>query len=218
MGVFNETEGDNDFASIFPSVAEERRVAQEREQADLLLRLLDEMEEREKSERAERRGHRTEYLRVAANGDVVRDPVDEERRGRIMTVDQLPKESEYEMLFGKPPEEPQLKVETGMRLRDGREFQSLKLDDIKLFSLPASVKFETVFVIGAVIFFLLVLASKLLRIRSDRKRRQMFQRAQEERHEAHLKMQNHHMEQEVERRVRERLSQILVQANNNNLC
>ena len=211
MGLYHETEGDNDFASIFPSVAEERRVAAEREQADMLLRLLDDLEEREKP----RAAVPVEYLRVAANGDVIHDKIDEEKRGRVMTVDQLPKESEYEMLFGKQPEEPQLKVETGLRLRDGKPSQLVKLDDFPLFSLPSNIRFESILVIGAVVFLILVLISRFVRIYGARKRREQHFKMQNDAHEKHLDFQKQHMEQEIERRVRERLSMIFVQANNN---
>lgn len=210
--VFNETLGDNDFASIFSSYAEEKRIADEKAQADMLLRLLDEMDERGGRKASPEAPH-VEYLRVASNGDVIHDaPVDEAKRGRVMTVDQLPKESEYEMLFGKPQEiEPQLKVETGMRLKDGKQFQNIKFEDISLFSMGPGIKFETVMLILSVIFFIVVLFAKFNRIRQNRKRHE---RRQDEMQQRQYQSNAVHIENEIERRVRERLNVILMSVNN----
>lgn len=215
MGVFHETEGDNDFASIFPSVAEEKRVKQERDQADLLLKILDELDERERTKQRPSRAQQIEYLRVAPNGDVIRDPIDEEKRAKIMTVDQLPKESEYELLFGKPPEEPQLKIETGMRLRDGKPSQLLKLDDLSLFTIPGNLRLEHIMVFGAALFLILVLLSRFIRSRMARKRQEDAYRRHQEAQHAQVQMQNQNMEAEIERRVRQRLGLILSQVNKN---
>ena len=178
-----ETWGDNDFASVFPSVREEQRAAAEKEQAQLLLRLLDEMETRQEQER------RVEYLRINGRGDVVREEQDGDKRGRIMTVDQLPRESEYEMLFGKQePVEPQVLVETGLRLRDGKEVQALSLAEprVTLFQW-SGVRFETLALVVALIFIVL-----LLWIRSSRRRRRQ-------------QLSQAFIEHEVERRVQMRL-------------
>lgn len=217
MGVFNETLGDNDFASIFSSVAEDRRIAEERRQADLLLKLLDEMEQRDERKRSvQGKEPKIEYLRVAPNGDVIHDKkIDDDKRNRVMTVDQLPKESEYEMLFGKPPEiEPQLKVETGMRLKDGKPFQNIKFEDISLFSLGPGVRFETLMVICAALFFVFVLVLKYVRLRQARKQRERHMESQQRMHNERMQQNNMNIEQEVERRVRERLSVILATVNN----
>lgn len=215
MGLLHETEGDNDFASIFQSVAEERRVKQEREQADLLLRILDELEERERAPPKPRGG--VEYLRVAPNGDVIHDKVDEEKRHRVMTVDQLPKESEYEMLFGKPPEDPQLKVETGMRLRDGKPSQRVKLDELLLFNLPSFLRFEHFMVLAASLFLVFVLLRRYFRLRGERRYREAVLARRQEAYEAHLQLQHQSVEAEVERRVRERLG-VLFEHANKNMC
>lgn len=215
MGVFNETLGDNDFASIFSSVAEDRRIEEERRQADLLLKLLDEMEQRDDRKLEGKQEPRIEYLRVAPNGDVIHDKVDHEKRNRVMTVDQLPKESEYEMLFGKPPElEPQLKVETGMRLKDGKAFQNIKFEDISLFSMGPGLRFETLMVICAILFFLFVLGLKWARIRQERRRRERYTESRERMHQQRIEQTNMNIEQEIERRVRERLGVILATVNN----
>lgn len=215
MGVFNETLGDNDFASIFSSVAEDRRIEEERRQADLLLKLLDEMEQRDDRQREGKQQPRVEYLRVAPNGDVIHDKIDHDKRARVMTVDQLPKESEYEMLFGKPQElEPQLKVETGMRLKDGKPFQNIKFEDISLFSMGPNFRFETLMVICAILFFVFVLGLKWARMRHERKKRERYHESRHRAHQERVEQHNMNLEQEIERRVRERLAVILTTVNN----
>lgn len=189
--VYFETQGDNDFASIFDSVADEARARAEREQAGLLLRLLDELESKQEEEERPRQ-RRVEHLRIGEMGDVIRDERDEEKRRKVMTVDQLPKESEYEMLFGKQePVEPQLKVETGLRLRDGKPFQTLGLTDpnVALFSWTG-IRFETVVLIVA---GLMLVGLLLARISRAQQRRRFTEQA---------------INREVERRVQLRMQQL----------
>lgn len=180
--VFFETIGDNDFAAVFESVAAEKRLAEERAQADLLLKLLDQMEEREAPAPP-----RVEFMRVGHRGDIIRDDPPAEKRA-VMQLHDLPRESEFDLLFGAPrPLEPQLKVETGLRLRDGKEFQTLMLTDPKMPLVSWSgVRYEVLLVLLAVGLLLFAWAQK--------------QRARANRAGA--------IEQEVQRRVEMRAAQI----------
>ena len=218
MGIVDESSGDGDFTSVFASAANERRAFNERKQTEMLLRMLDEIDERKKQEIAPEPEARIEYLRIGPSGDIIRDEEDEQklrRREKIMTVDELPKESEYEMLFGKPqPIEPQFKVETGRRLHDGKEYQNLSfpwLDNLRLDL--GTMRFETLVVIFAVVFFIFTLLWRLIK-RSMRKkmiqaeRQQVLRQQIETQTEANIKM-NIHIEQEIERRVNERLASMI---------
>lgn len=214
MGIIDETWADGDFASVFASVAQERRLMEEKRQTELLLRVLDELEERKGAEKP----GKVEYLRIGPTGDVIRDKEDEERalrRGKIMTVDQLPKESEYEMLFGKPePVEPQVKLETGRRLSDGKEHQNLAFplfDNLRLDL--GNMRFETLVVILAAAFLMFTILWRMFKT-SVRKRIQtrheeyMFEKQLQAHTRANL-LSDRHIEQEVERRVNERLADIV---------
>ena len=131
--VYFESFGENDFASIFPSVAEERREEEERRQTEMFLRLLDEIDHRKEEEEEEeprRRKRKIEhFVAVNGDGDIVRtdDPVTMKGgtvdRNKVHTLDDLPKESEWDMIFGPQPEpEPPMQVSTGLRVRDGKKF------------------------------------------------------------------------------------------------
>lgn len=217
MGIVDESWSDGDFTSVFASAANERRAIEERRQTQMLLRMLDELEEK-KAPRVPPEG-RVEYLRIGPSGDIIRDEEDErraERRNKVMTVDELPKESEYEMLFGKPqPIEPQFKVETGRRLQDGKEYQNLTfpwLDNLRLDL--GNMRFETFIVVAAAVFFILTLLWRFFK-RSvqqrmiEKHRKNLFRQQIETQTEANIKM-NLHIEQEVERRVNERLASMMI--------
>lgn len=217
MGIFNETMGDNDFASIFDSVAEERKLAQEKAHADTLLKILDEMDN--SKIRKDTQAPLVEYLRVDGNGDIV-DKDDKEKRRKIMTVDELPKESEYEMLFGKPAEtEPQVKVETGRRLHDGKTFQKVTLPGFEEFNFDLTgIRFETLVLILSTCFFVFMVVLKIIRLFRRRNNngmqkhqipmytQQMYQtEPQFKSYENTSKLNEFEMESEIERRVQQRL-------------
>ena len=217
MGIVDESWSDGDFTSVFASAANERRSIEEKRQTQMLLRMLDELEEK----KAPQVPPRVEYLRIGPSGDIIRDEEDArkaERRDKVMTVDQLPKESEYEMLFGKPqPIEPQFKVETGRRLQDGKELQNITfpwLDNLRLDL--GNMRFETFIVVAAAIFFVATLLWRLLkrnmhRRMVDRHQKNVFRQQIETQTEANIKM-NVHIEQEVERRVNERIASLMTPA------
>lgn len=217
MGIVDESWSDGDFTSVFASAANERRAIEERRQTQMLLRMLDELDEKKNPEVPSR--GRVEYLRVGPSGDIIRDEEDKkraERRNKVMTVDQLPKESEYEMLFGKPqPIEPQFKVETGRRLQDGKEYQNIAfpwLDNLRLDL--GNMRFETFIVIAAAVFFVATLLWRLFKRSMQRKmvdkhRKNVFRQQIETQTEANIKM-NMHIEQEVDRRVNERLASMMI--------
>ncbi len=208
MGIFNETMGDNDFASIFESVREEKKIQAEMEQADTLLKILDEMEN--SKIRKDKKAPEIEYLRVDGNGDIV-DKEDKEKRKKIMTVDELPKESEYELLFGKQPEvEPQLKVETGRRLSDGKTFQKISIPGFEEFNFDLTgIRFETLLLIFSTLFFLFMILLKIVKFFKRNQRQNQTIVYTNTKPLEQLKSYNNktefEMEAEIERRVQQRL-------------
>lgn len=202
--VYFEVQGDNDFASIFQSIANERREEEERRQNQRFLRLLEELEQQQHQHQEQQR---VEHLRIGPRGDIVRDEQDtlrgEKRQpGRVATLDDLPKESEFEMIFGPRPElEPQLKVNSGRRLHDGKEFHRAVFPGLDSLVLNWSgLPFEMIVVGAAALFFLLVVL-----LRALRRRRSRFYENESRR----LRMQAQ-LDAEIERRVRERLAQLTV--------
>jgi hypothetical protein len=153
------------FASNFKSVADEKRAQAEKEQARALLRILEEMEG------ISSKHSKTEYLRISETGDIIRDEEEtQDTRKKIMQIDDLPKESIEDMIFGREPDEPAaapiIKVENGRRLRDGKTVQHVNLDDKMSFSL-SSVRFETLVFWGTVLVVLFFIFRKMRSI-SDR--------------------------------------------------
>ena len=208
MGIFNETIGDNDFASIFESVKEEKKIKEEMQQADTLLKILDEMEN--SKVRKDKKAPEIEYLRVDGNGDIV-DREDKEKRKQIMTVDQLPKESEYELLFGKQQElEPQVKVETGRRLKDGKTFQKISIPGFEEFNFDLTgIRFETLLLIFSTLFFLFMILIKIVKFFKRNQRQNQTIVYTNTKPLEQLKSYNNktefEMETEIERRVQQRL-------------
>lgn len=208
MGIFNETMGDNDFASIFESVREEKKIQEEMQQADTLLKILDEMEN--SKIRKDKKAPEIEYLRVDGNGDIV-DREDKEKRKKIMTVDELPKESEYELLFGKQQEvEPQVKVETGRRLKDGKTFQKISLPGFEEFNFDLTgIRFETLLLIFSTLFFLFMILIKIVKFFKRNQRQNQTIVYTNAKPLEQLKSYNNktefEMEAEIERRVQQRL-------------
>mgnify|MGYP003973355221 CR=1 FL=1 len=208
MGIFNETIGDNDFASIFESVKEEKKIKQEMEQADTLLKILDEMEN--SKIRKDKNSPAVEYLRVNGNGDIV-DRENKEKRKHIMTVDELPKESEYELLFGKQEDvEPQVKVETGRRLKDGKTFQKISIPGFEEFNFDLTgIRFETLLLIFSTLFFLFMILIKIVKFFKRNQRQNQTIVYTNTKPLEQLKSYNNktefEMETEIERRVQQRL-------------
>lgn len=135
MGFF-ESDGSNDFASIFSCVAEAQKEAEEKKQTELLLRMLDELEDARPDESGTDRP-RKEFWKVSAGaGDeeakrekkkeaARRDAV----RGKVHTLDDLPKD-DFGLFFpsAPPPADiPEMKVETGRRLSDGKISYSVSM-------------------------------------------------------------------------------------------
>jgi hypothetical protein len=208
MGIFNETIGDNDFASIFESVKEEKKIKAEMEQADTLLKILDEMEN--SKIRKDKNSPAVEYLRVNGNGDIV-DRENKEKRKHIMTVDELPKESEYELLFGKQENiEPQVKVETGRRLKDGKTFQKISIPGFEEFNFDLTgIRFETLLLIFSTLFFLFMILIKIVKFFKRNQRQNQTIVYTNTKPLEQLKSYNNktefEMETEIERRVQQRL-------------
>jgi hypothetical protein len=146
--------GFGDFGDTFDTERERRRRAQEREQTEQLLRLVDELQRTGTGDTADTR---IEHLRILGNGDIDREENENGERRKVMGVDDLPRESEFELIFGKQQEaEPGIKVLNGRRLADGKPVQRVQIDE-KLDFLLSGVRFETlVFVLLLVGLVLLV--------------------------------------------------------------
>lgn len=164
--------GFGDFGETFETERERRRRALEREHTEQLLRLIDELQRSSvagdggdgaiKSSGADR----VERLHISGNGDIVRDDDDVAGKKHIMGVDDLPRESEFEMIFGKQPEnDPGIRVFNGRRLFDGKAVQRVQLDE-KLDFFLSGVRFETLVFVLLVVGLVLLVRFRLWR-RSD---------------------------------------------------
>ena len=145
--LFEAPSDENSFVNNFQTAREESIYANEEKQAQLLLRLLEEMD------LPKRNKHSKELLRIAENGDIIRDDnLEKLEKKRVMGVDDLPKESLDEMLFGKQKEEePVLKIQNGRRLKDGKQIQRVNFDEFEL--TLGSIRFETVLLVGLFLLF-----------------------------------------------------------------
>ena len=203
-----DTVGDNDFRAIFASVREEYEEREERREAERMLRMLDELERRkvlqqqQDDEMAAAPGRRTtgrvERLRISARGDIEDDDAApfsngnktgggtqrglKREAGKVHTLDDLPRESEFEMLFGvpEPVPEPSIKVETGMRLHDGKAVHRAIFPGFEDFQvLWSGISFENIlFLLMIFIVFLFVLFKVLRFISRHRQQRKREQDAQ----------------------------------------
>lgn len=170
--VFFETAGENDFASIFESVALEKQEHSEREQIESMLKILDDIESETRSEHViaqpgapppqlmypvvhpmgypaaypmgvpmmppigqqppPPQQQRIEYYKVITDdGDIV-DTNDNStlvvNRSKVHTLDDLPKQSDWDLIMGpQPEEEPIVDVKAGLRVRDGEKFYTARL-------------------------------------------------------------------------------------------
>lgn len=149
--VYFDTVGENDFASIFQSVALENKEAAERRQLENMIEILDRMSEEEEAraeqEMYERRRRprkmvydrdgfpvgpmdNVEFYKVIDEDGFIRERDDNSNglvvhnRSKVYTLDDLPRESEWEQVFGPAPEDntpPMVNVKAGLRLRDGEK-------------------------------------------------------------------------------------------------
>lgn len=172
-----------------------------------------------------RRG-RVEHLRISSRGDIEDDDVatgsagDKKGglggqgrklgadRGKVHTLDDLPRESEFDLLFGSdplPPPEPAIKVETGIRLHDGKPVHRAVfpgwsagpgLDDMQVFW--SGMSFESIMFLVMVLSLFLFLAFRIYRIISRRNQ----QRRAREQHQARI---NEQINQQVRLQVREQV-------------
>lgn len=233
-----EGPGESDFRSIFQSVREEYQERQERREAERLLKMLDELETRARQQQAQLQQQmqgggggapsRVERLRISARGDIEDDDAPAARgskkasagaskakheRGKVHTLDDLPRESEFEMIFGPPPDpfpDPSsFRVETGMRLRDGKPVHRAvvpALEDMQVFW--SGLSFEAIVFIAMIVFFTLFLVfrvARLLHARREARRRQIAQQQLIDEHIRH-KVQEHLLRSpEVLRSIREAL-------------
>lgn len=128
---FDHMVGDNDFASNFASVAEEKREAEERRQAEFILKLLDELEKNADS--GPSKDDKFERMVAIDDEGYIYDTKDQQEQKRkqfhnkVHTLKDLPYESEWEQIFGPQPEpEPAYDIKKGRRVIDGRKVHMLK--------------------------------------------------------------------------------------------
>lgn len=202
--VFFETDGANDFASIFASVAEERNEEDERRQTRLFLQILDDMDERnkqrdtpaqrprlyqqplyydryqdeeeermrEEEERAVQHFHyrrrpaarlRKELMRVSITDDemgarsaaIEKDERDR-KVGKVHTIKDLPQDDfDFFMPNAPTPEVPEITVEPGRRLSDGKVAYHTRFSgffDTVDWEFLGSFKFELIMIMVFMVF------------------------------------------------------------------
>lgn len=177
--VFWETSGENDFRSLFPTYAEKAKEDEERKQAEMFLRILDDLESR-----SEERTSGKENLKVSitdpekAKEESKKEEMKEKQQkralhGKVHTLDDLPPdELDFISLFGMPPapEPPEVSIEAGRRLSDGKIKYNAKLPSFSLseslgigsfFDFPGStIDLETVILGFFVILIIGILIGK----------------------------------------------------------
>ncbi len=195
MPPFFEGYGDNDFASIFPSVAEEKREREERQQTEMLLRVLDELEL--SSDSIGNHNHRSpmvENMKVSiiddGNKESTTNPSEalrksakakeQKRHNKVHTLDDLPPMSEFELLFGAQPEpdeiDPPVVVTSGRRLKDGKIIHSARFAGFEDFGFYWSgISFENICFIGLFLLFFLFIIFRVFVSRSRSRRTSTFQ-------------------------------------------
>jgi hypothetical protein len=196
--VFMENVGDNDFGSVYDSVGEQVREEEERQQAEMFLRLLDDLDaratgdttspdvsdndseygysddeeeyrrQRMKKRRGRSRGTRRpnlhkEYMKVSITDDEKnkreQKKEDEHKRrdfyGKVHTLDDLPPDEMdfYKIFGGAPPEElPEVNIQGGRRLRDGKivysaSFPGMFLDGLDIGSFSLDMEYVLLFIV-----------------------------------------------------------------------
>lgn len=129
--------GDSDFASIFPSVAQAIKEEEERLEAERMLKLLDELDRRidaqdeingkQKQKRVPLPPQPERHVAIDSEGRIRRS--EDPPRKKVSTLDDLPRESEWEAIFGKEKEpEPLIEVKEGMRLKDKKKVYLAKIN------------------------------------------------------------------------------------------
>lgn len=223
--VFFESFGDNDFASIFHSVAEERREAQEREQAETLLRLLDELENRKHDEdpsccgaaakKKQKEGSSSSpasrcehYVAITGEGDIVDTNEPETFQGKrldrkkVYGLEDLPRETEWEMLFGPQPDpEPPIRVKTEVRLKDGKKFYRAVIPGETGYFQWSGVSIELLLLLACIglIAFVIIMRSRRVRRRREKVQQnakqaaEQFDRVLDKKVETHVREHFHRM-------------------------
>lgn len=135
-----EYEGLDNFAALFQTskAAFENQIKES--ETDRFLKLLEEIErttqkpQENKGDDCNCSSQRVEhYIVVDAKGNIINE-TDAKGRDALVkkthTMSDLPKESEFEMIFGKQPEPKEMfEVKTDLRLKDGKEYHRLQFPD-----------------------------------------------------------------------------------------
>lgn len=108
------------------------------------------------------------YKVITEDGDIVdTDKMSEKivNRKKVHTIDDIPKESEWEAIFGTPPEEePLVDVQAGRRLKDGEKFYTARLRGEPMYAQWSGISFVallTFLVFGIALIVLFTRLNKL---------------------------------------------------------
>lgn len=170
--LFDHMVGDNDFAANFASVAEERKEAEERRQAEFILKLLDELETRDTG--SEKSEHFERLVAIDEDGLIRRTRDEFNKRAKfhnkVNTIKDLPYESEWEQVFGPQPEpEALVTVQSGRRVVDGDKVHMLKANDTNETYYWRGVSPVILLVLGIAFFFLFLGMLQVMRQKKQRK-------------------------------------------------
>lgn len=172
--VFYEVDTTGDFASVWSSVAQQKREDEERKQTELFLRILDELEQKTQVKgqaKGQVKGLQPpkEYLRVSITDDGLPEKnalasrkerqARDDKVKRVHTIKDLPQD---DFFFGTPlieeeEEEPALSIEPGRRLKDGQVSYHARLSSaLREFLLDesGSVKLDIVLLVFMFVFLM----------------------------------------------------------------
>lgn len=130
------------FSSLFPSAAAAAEEAKEMEETQRLLKLLEQLEASypPESDEGVRKGVHERFRAIDSDGRIFNnDPSPSVNRNKVHTLDDLPKETLTDALFG-PPEvvEPPVRLEAGLRLKDKKKVYTVSLPEDRSMSLSWS--------------------------------------------------------------------------------
>jgi hypothetical protein len=204
--VYFESFGENDFASIFRSVADEKAEAEEIKQTEMFLRLLNEIDSRAPETAMGNTDHEKinepqieHYVAIDGDGEIIRGEdyrhmAAKVNRNKVHTIADLPKESEWETLFGPTPEpEPSFKVESGMRIKDGKKVHRAFMVGEPGYFEWQGISFDALLLIVSAAFFILFLLTRYTRNKVRKRQQERLIQS---------KM-DHVIEEKVEKRMKE---------------
>lgn len=207
-----EYDGLDDFTALFQSAKAVKDNELKESETDRFLKILEEIEKKyqvsEQSANLPCNKERIEhYIVVDPRGNIINEISAEERRNLVKkthTMADLPKETEFEMIFGKQPEPKDMfEVKTDLRLKDGKEFHRLQLQDVPgtLFQWHG-IRFEVIMMLASIIGLCLFAYMKFRKISS------MLRSRRKQTH-SHPKHSNETDKEELQRIIRQTIRQEL---------